>query len=107
MTTPNISRRCAVVRDLTAVEVEFSVVADYDDVPVRGNVLAGGNDEVDKESEDEILRRMLVTGSKPPRGAGDTAHGVYDVRTTGGSPCAASVWPCPLPSPLPASRRRA
>lgn len=46
------------VRKLTPAEVEFEVTAEPDDVPVRGNALASGDDELDRECEDEILERL-------------------------------------------------
>lgn len=47
------------VRELTAADVEFEVTAEPEDVPVRGNALASGDDAADKEYEDEILRRVV------------------------------------------------
>ena len=38
--------------------VEFRVEAEQDDMSVRGNALASGDDEQDKEAEEEILQRL-------------------------------------------------
>jgi hypothetical protein len=45
-------------RKLTAAEVTFTVEAEQDDLRVRGNALASGDDAEDKACEDEILRRL-------------------------------------------------
>lgn len=43
----------------TRVRVDFDLkVAPETDVPVRGNALASGDDKLDRETEDEILRRL-------------------------------------------------
>jgi hypothetical protein len=39
-------------------DVTFEVTAEMDDLPVRGNALASGDDEADRECEDEIIRRL-------------------------------------------------
>jgi hypothetical protein len=39
-------------------DVEFNLISDYDDTPVKGNALASGDDQVDKECEDEIIERL-------------------------------------------------
>jgi hypothetical protein len=46
------------LRKLKASEVEFSLDVEQDDVPVRGNALCSGDDELDKQAEDEILTRL-------------------------------------------------
>jgi hypothetical protein len=46
------------VRRLTADEVEFTVTAEPEDVSPRGNALASGDDDLDKQCEDEILERL-------------------------------------------------
>jgi hypothetical protein len=46
------------VRPLTAREVTFAVEPQPEDIPVRGNAMASGDDKVDKEYEDEILERL-------------------------------------------------
>ncbi len=38
--------------------VEYHHVLDFDDVPVRGNTMASGDDAFDREVEEEILQRM-------------------------------------------------
>jgi hypothetical protein len=38
--------------------VEFTLRADFDDIPVRGNAMASGDDAADKQYEDEILERL-------------------------------------------------
>jgi len=38
--------------------VTYRLQVEQDDVPVRGNALASGDDEEDKKLEDEILRRL-------------------------------------------------
>jgi hypothetical protein len=35
----------------------ISIDVDYDDISVKGNALASGDDDLDKKVEDEILRR--------------------------------------------------
>jgi hypothetical protein len=39
-------------------DVSFSVDAEMDEMPVRGNALASGDDAADRECEDEILARL-------------------------------------------------
>ena len=46
------------VRPLTADEVTFTVEALPEDIPVRGNAMASGDDAADKEYEDEIISRL-------------------------------------------------
>lgn len=46
------------MRKLRMDEVKFSVEVEFDDIPVRGNALASGDDAADKECEDEILARL-------------------------------------------------
>lgn len=49
----------SMVRELHEDEVEFKLeVEQEDDIPVRGNVLASGDDKQDKEAEDEIIARL-------------------------------------------------
>jgi len=45
-------------RDLTADEVTFTVTAQQDDAPVRGNALASGDEAEDRRAEDEIIARL-------------------------------------------------
>lgn len=40
------------------INIIYTVSAEQDDMPVRGNALASGDDKVDKECEDEILERL-------------------------------------------------
>ena len=44
--------------ELEQKDVDVELIVHYDDTPVRGNVLASGNDAEDKEAEDEVLRRL-------------------------------------------------
>jgi hypothetical protein len=46
------------MRKLTEKDVTFSVSVEQDDIPVRGNAVASGDDRFDKECEDEILNRL-------------------------------------------------
>jgi len=46
------------MRELTAKDVTFVVYYEAGDIPVRGNVLASGDDAIDKAAEDEILARL-------------------------------------------------
>lgn len=46
------------IRDLREDEVTFEVAAEMDDLPVRGNAMASGDDDEDRKYEDEILRRL-------------------------------------------------
>jgi hypothetical protein len=46
------------MRTLKADEVTFTIHVSQDDIPVRGNALASGDDAADKEAEDEILTRL-------------------------------------------------
>lgn len=39
-------------------EIEIELIAIADDLQVRGNALCSGNDKLDKQCEDEILRRL-------------------------------------------------
>lgn len=39
-------------------QVEFILRAEQDDVPVRGNAMASGDDEADRKCEDEIIRQL-------------------------------------------------
>ena len=43
---------------LTVDDVEWVVEAEQDDLPVRGNAIASGDDEVDKRVEEEIIERI-------------------------------------------------
>jgi len=46
------------MRKLRAKDVTFTLTAEQDDLPVRGNAMASGDDEVDKAYEDQILARL-------------------------------------------------
>jgi hypothetical protein len=39
-------------------EITYTLTAEQDDIPVRGNAMCSGDDAVDKEVEDEILARL-------------------------------------------------
>lgn len=45
-------------RKLRANEVTFSVEIEAEDIPVRGNAMASGDDAADRECEDEIIARL-------------------------------------------------
>lgn len=42
-------------KQLTEDDVVFTITAEPEDVPVRGNAIASGDDEYDREVEDKIL----------------------------------------------------
>lgn len=46
------------MRKIRPDEVVFSVHAEQDDIPVRGNALASGDAKADKRYEDRIIRRL-------------------------------------------------
>lgn len=46
------------MRKLTKDEVEFSVEIESEDMSVRGNAMASGDDLADKEVEDHIIARL-------------------------------------------------
>jgi hypothetical protein len=46
------------MRTLTESDVEFELRCEPEDIPVRGNAMASGDDEADRELEDEILARL-------------------------------------------------
>lgn len=46
------------LKKLTSDEVAFSFSVEPDDIPVKGNALASGDDAADKEAEDAILDRL-------------------------------------------------
>lgn len=46
------------MKKLTAKDVRFTVTAEQDCIPVRGNALASGNAAMDRETEDEIIARL-------------------------------------------------
>lgn len=46
------------LRKLTREEVEIEFTAEEEDVEVRGNVIVSGDDALDKEVEDDVIRRL-------------------------------------------------
>lgn len=43
------------MRKLTLKDVEWTLVAEAEDTPIRGNALASGDEEEDKRTEDNII----------------------------------------------------
>lgn len=41
-----------------AEHATIEVIAEQDDIPIRGNAMASGDDDVDRKVEDEILARL-------------------------------------------------
>lgn len=50
------------LRELRADEVAFTLHCHHEDLPVRGNAMASGDDKFDREVEDEIIRRLKDGG---------------------------------------------
>lgn len=48
------------LRQITETEATFTIECRPEDVPVRGNVLASGDDALDKRDEDAILAKLDV-----------------------------------------------
>jgi hypothetical protein len=46
------------MRKLTAKDVTFTVEIEQDDFPFRGNAMASGDDEVDRDCEREIAEAL-------------------------------------------------
>ena len=46
------------MKTLTKEDVEIELIAHWEDIPVRGNVMASGDDQFDKKCEDEVLERL-------------------------------------------------
>lgn len=46
------------LRKLTPADVTFSIEIEAEDIPVRGNALASGDDAADKEAEDAIIAQI-------------------------------------------------
>ncbi len=46
------------IRPLKASEVTFEVTIEQDDIQVRGNAMASGDDALDKQVEDQILSEL-------------------------------------------------
>jgi hypothetical protein len=42
----------------TIDQIEFELIVHPEDVQVRGNVMASGDDKVDKRAEDSVLRQL-------------------------------------------------
>lgn len=47
-----------VFHNVNADDVTFSIECEEEDIPVKGNALASGDDDVDHAYENEILRRL-------------------------------------------------
>lgn len=46
------------MKRLNEKDVVYTLEAEFDDLQVRGNCVASGDDEYDKKVEDEIIRRL-------------------------------------------------
>ena len=46
------------LRKLTEKDIDITVDAQYEDLQIRGNAIASGDDEYDKTVEDELIRRV-------------------------------------------------
>ncbi len=46
------------MRKIRPDEVTFKLVAEDEDIPIRGNAMASGDDEADKKLEDELIDRL-------------------------------------------------
>jgi hypothetical protein len=46
------------LRKLTRDDVTINLEVDYDDTPVRGNLVCSDEPELDKRDEDEVFRRL-------------------------------------------------
>ena len=46
------------LRKLTPADVRFTITVEYEQTSVRGNALASGDDEADRECEDAIIKRL-------------------------------------------------
>lgn len=46
------------MRKLTEKDVDFELTVGFDDLQVRGNAMASGDDALDKKVEDEIIARL-------------------------------------------------
>lgn len=77
------------MRKLRASEVEFTVSVEAEDTPVRGNVCATDEPELDKAEEDRILDRL-------DRGEVEAWCGVVVVAEWRGFKGHASLWGCSL-----------
>ncbi|GAG86978.1 unnamed protein product, partial [marine sediment metagenome] len=45
-------------KELTAADVAFVLTIEPEDIPVRGNAMASGDEEVDRRVEDGIIERL-------------------------------------------------
>ena len=45
-------------KPLTADEVTFETKVEYEDIPVRGNYMCTDEPELDKQAEDEVIKRL-------------------------------------------------
>ena len=39
-------------------QVVYEIEAEFDDIPIRGNAIVSGDDELDREVEDELIERV-------------------------------------------------
>jgi len=46
------------MKSLTANDIKIEVIAEYDDSSIRGNCSCSGDDELDKNTEDELIERI-------------------------------------------------
>lgn len=46
------------LKQLTKEDCDITILIELDDIPVRGNAMASGDDSYDKEIEDEIISRV-------------------------------------------------
>lgn len=47
------------MKQISIEDVDFTIEAECDDVPVRGNAIMSGDDAFDKKVENEILERLI------------------------------------------------
>lgn len=45
------------MREFKPLEVDFKLIVEQDDMPVRGNAISSGDDEFDRKTEQEIIDR--------------------------------------------------
>jgi hypothetical protein len=53
-----MAKKTTYIRKITKGEVKFTIRAEMDETPVRGNALASGDDAEDRKQEDEIIGRL-------------------------------------------------
>lgn len=46
------------MREFRPLKIDFKLIVEQDDMPVRGNALASGDDELDRKTEQEIIDRL-------------------------------------------------